>query len=167
MDKLSIYTIFHKNNGRTYIFHQMSDALLEIDNELEEALKTGDIPSIPNETLALLKDKGFIVDKDTDETCGLRYANMVNRYNSKLLRVTILPTLNCNFKCWYCYEEHKPSMLSDDDAKAVMKFIMAEAKAKNIETIQRAATNYKKMHANSNFCQCKFVSTNLFFIILQ
>ena len=72
---------------------------------------------------------------DIDETCNLRYANMVNRYNSKLLRVTILPTMNCNFKCWYCYEQHKPSMMSDEDAKAIVKFVKEEVKEKNIKEI--------------------------------
>ena len=43
--------------------------------------------------------------------------------------------MNCNFKCWYCYEQHKPSMMSDDDNKAIVKFVKTEAKAKNVKEI--------------------------------
>lgn len=135
MKKLSKYTVLHEQDCRAYVFHQMSEALLEIDEELETALKTGNIQSIPSDILSYLEEKGFIVEDNVDETCNLRYANMVNRYNSKLLRVTILPTMNCNFKCWYCYEQHKPSMMSDDDNKAIVKFVKTEAKAKNVKEI--------------------------------
>ena len=133
--KLSKYTIFHEQGNKAYIFHQTSNALLNIDCELETALKGGNLQSVPSDIIALLEKNGFIVGDDVDETCNLRYANMVNRYNSKLLRVTILPTMNCNFKCWYCYEQHKPSMMSAEDAKAIVKFVKVEAKEKNIKEI--------------------------------
>ena len=135
MKILSKYTIFHEQAGKAYIFHQTSNALLNIDDELKAALKDGNLKSVPSDVIAYLEKNGFIVADDVDETCNLRYANMVNRYNSKLLRVTILPTMNCNFKCWYCYEQHKPSMMSDEDAKAIIKFVKTEVKEKNIKEI--------------------------------
>ena len=51
MKKLSKYTVLHEQDCRAYVFHQMSEALLEIDEELETALKTGNIQSIPSDIL--------------------------------------------------------------------------------------------------------------------
>ena len=134
--KLSKYSIFHNEDGEKYIFHQISNALLKIDDELAEYLQAGkELDSLPADVLEQLESSGFIVNDDADETCAIRYANLVNRYNSKLLRVTILPTINCNFRCWYCYEEHKPSLMSEDDAQAVLAFIKHEAKEKGIDEI--------------------------------
>lgn len=134
--KLSKYSIFHNEDGEKYIYHQVSNALLKIDDELAEYLQAeNNVDALPKDVLEQLKNSGFIVNDDIDETCAIRYANLVNRYNSKLLRVTILPTINCNFRCWYCYEEHKPSLMSEDDAHAVLAFIKHEAKEKGIEVI--------------------------------
>lgn len=134
--KLSKYSVFHNEGEEKYIFHQVSNALLKIDDELAEYLQDEkNVDSLPTDVLEQLKSSGFIVNDDVDETCAIRYANLVNRYNSKLLRVTILPTINCNFRCWYCYEEHKPSLMSEDDAQAVLAFIKHEAKEKGIKEI--------------------------------
>ena len=40
------------------------------------------------------------------------------------LHLTINPTLDCNFRCWYCYEDHlSGSFMSADVVKAVKRFI--------------------------------------------
>lgn len=133
--KLSKYSIFHNENGKNYIFHQVSHALLKIDDELAEYLQTKDIDKLPKEIKGQLETSGFIVDNNVDETCAIKYANLVNRYNSKLLRITILPTINCNFRCWYCYEHHKPSLMSEENAHAILEFIKHEVTEKKIEEI--------------------------------
>ena len=43
--KLSKYTLFHKHENKIYIYHQVSNALFEIDNELVNALKAHPINS--------------------------------------------------------------------------------------------------------------------------
>ncbi len=130
--KLSKYTIFHKYNGKEYIYHQMSKALLQIDNDLENALENNNIDKIPQEIFLSLKTKGFIIDNDLDETIPIKYANILNRYNSESLRITILPTISCNFRCWYCYENHEPSSLKKEDIQKILTFIKNEAINKNI-----------------------------------
>lgn len=135
MKKLSKYTLFYENDGKTYIYHQTSEALLDIDDELAKALRGNDLSDIPEDIIKCMEDNGFVVDDNVDETCSIRYANLTNRYNSKLMRVTIMPTQNCNFRCWYCYEQHKPSLMTEDDAQAVLKFIESEAEEKHIEVI--------------------------------
>lgn len=135
MQKLSKYVIFHRENGKNYIFHQMSKALLGIDDDLFAALSEETMPVLPDDIFKYLKDNGFIVDDDVDESYKLSYANIVNRYNSKHLRLTILPTINCNFRCWYCYEQHEPSLMTDSGARSVLEFAKSEIESKHIECV--------------------------------
>ena len=36
-------------------------------------------------------------------------------------RMTVNPTLNCNFSCWYCYETHSRTMMSDEVMRRTIK----------------------------------------------
>ena len=51
MKKLSKYTVLHEQDCRAYVFHKITKKMLEIDEELETALKTGNIQSIPSAIL--------------------------------------------------------------------------------------------------------------------
>lgn len=135
MKKLSKYNIFHNQNGKIYLFNQFSKALLEIDAELYDALTELDLSRIPKDIQKILDKCGFLVDNNTDESHKLRYANLINRYNSKVLRLTILPTINCNFRCWYCYEQHEPSLMKEDNIISILKFAKTEIRAKHIKKV--------------------------------
>lgn len=133
--KLSKYTIFYKDQEKHYIFNQISNALLKIDNELYSALENKNLQILPAEICKTLENNGFIINDDIDETCGIRYGNLISRYNSKLLRITIIPTLSCNFRCWYCYEDHKASLMTKESAKSILRFIKSEIQNNNIKNV--------------------------------
>lgn len=133
--KLSKYTIFYKDQEKHYIFDQISNALLKIDNELYSALENKNLQILPAEICKTLENNGFIINDDIDETCGIRYGNLISRYNSKLLRITIIPTLSCNFRCWYCYEDHKASLMTKESAKSILRFIKSEIQNNNIKNV--------------------------------
>lgn len=133
--KINKYTYFFSHKGLYYIYHLLNDSLLSIDKELSHTLSTNQLADIPSEVLQVLKDKNYIVDDNYDEKAIINYANLLNRYQNKTLRLTIIPTLACNFKCWYCYEEHHSSSLSLDGMNAIITFIKKEAQEKNIKHI--------------------------------
>ena len=44
--------------------------------------------------------------------------------NSSIFRLTINPTLDCNFRCWYCYETHKKNTkISNKNISLIKKLI--------------------------------------------
>ena len=51
-----------------------------------------------------MKDQGIIVDENfnEDKQVFLKYMSVVD---NGVLELIILPTMNCNFKCPYCYED--------------------------------------------------------------
>ena len=85
----------------------------------------------------MLVEKGFIVDDSIDEDEILH-----NRANSIVLRdssfhLTINPTLDCNFSCWYCYEEKCKG--------AVMKEVVLSSVKK---LLAKLGIRYKHIHVS-------------------
>lgn len=71
-----------------------------------------------------LKKEQYLVDSETDEVQKVRdlVAEVDENVDSFLL--TVNPTMNCNFKCWYCYETHiKKSSLHVDMVDKIGFFI--------------------------------------------
>ncbi len=60
-----------------------------------------------------LLTKGFIVNDDVNERAIILEANERKVLDKNYLLV-IMPTLNCNFRCWYCIQNHIASKMSDD-----------------------------------------------------
>lgn len=65
---------------------------------------------------------GFIVEDSVDETDIVK-ERFNNAVNSKHHNIIILPTLNCNFHCWYCYEKHDTYVMTNETLERVKKYI--------------------------------------------
>lgn len=122
--KFSRYNIGVAHEGNFYIFNQLSGALTQVDKELYTGLldKTIDLCSINSELYTELHKSHFICDDDLIEENVILYANKTFRYSNDVARVTVLPTINCNFKCWYCYESHKESKMTQQAMTATLEF---------------------------------------------
>lgn len=71
-----------------------------------------------------LVDGGFLIENDIDEKKILQDEIREIDFNDKLAELHINPTLDCNFRCWYCYEEHqKGSEMSLEVLDAVKKYL--------------------------------------------
>lgn len=66
-----------------------------------------------------LKQMGYIVDSDFDEVAYIKFMNKTATYGNRSYSVFVNPTLECNFRCWYCYEEHNNGHMSEDTIERV------------------------------------------------
>lgn len=85
-----------------------------------EALEAGDL--IFFTTMYKL---GIIVESEKDNSTykQMLLNNRLRVFDTMSYRLTINPTLNCNFGCWYCYETHTRKRMPKDVFNAVLKFI--------------------------------------------
>lgn len=69
-----------------------------------------------------MAEEGFIVNDDSDEldTVRKQYEQMKN---SSFYHLMILPTYQCNVRCWYCTQHHRNVMLSENDVAKIKKHI--------------------------------------------
>lgn len=65
---------------------------------------------------------GFYVEDDIDEFQILNHQNQAIVENKKDYFIIINPTLACNYRCWYCYENHIPhSKISAETLERIFK----------------------------------------------
>ena len=121
--KSSKYNIYHEQDNKYFVYNLLSSSLSQIDKELFIALKTNAIESISDKSLlSEMFNAYFICEKDLIEENQIIAANNIYRYGKQIARITILPTLDCNFNCWYCYESHINSIMTNDRMEAIYCF---------------------------------------------
>jgi uncharacterized protein len=81
--------------------------------------KRSEYPTLVNKML----DGRFLVNNKEEDINLLRERNreVISNHDSYIL--TINPTMDCNFKCWYCYEKHKEGGMSKITMRRIQKFV--------------------------------------------
>lgn len=138
--KISRYTFVFSDNSRHYLYNAMSNALMEVDEELASFMrhsKVSDVYKIETLDAALvetLKKNGYITKNDEDDFLLYKSIITAQRNMKNILILTIAPTMDCCFSCNYCFEKAKhPSYMSEDVMKGISKFL---GKFENIKKIQ-------------------------------
>ncbi|MBF0298157.1 MAG: SPASM domain-containing protein [Oligoflexia bacterium] len=123
--KCSSYNKYIQKDDKLFIYNYFTGSIVEIENINHfNALKNNDLNSISEQLKANLEDQGIIIDKQFNETNELKFSNLLARYSSDTLGLTIVNTLKCNFKCPYCYESRSnPSSMSIEIQNAVIDFV--------------------------------------------
>ena len=137
------------------------------------------LDSISDSLYFHLETGGFIVNDDIDEMDSVIYRilNIINKPDN--FHLIINPTLQCNFRCWYCYEEHKVSKMSSQTILSLQELIKKLAYQKKNLTIsffggepllfykevmhpliKYAYSTYKNSEAN---CDCNATSNGYLF----
>lgn len=140
--KWSRYNYFRKNcdnefllfncstNNYMYMIKDVKDIIVENMNSVEK------IELINSKLYHFLIRGRFIVNEGFDEV-----KDAINRMKRKLnlsnsFELHINPTLDCNLKCWYCYETHqKGSVIDEYTLKSIMCFIENKVKSKELKEI--------------------------------
>ena len=105
------------------IFNALSDAFLFV-HTIDKSL-WDDPAKMEMKHPALFKklcEHGLYVEDEVDEFQILNHQNQAIIENEKDYFIIINPTLACNYKCWYCYENHIPhSKMSAETLEKVFK----------------------------------------------
>lgn len=69
-----------------------------------------------------LVKNGYLVDEECDEIQSLKY--LYARYiNNDVLKITILPTEQCNYRCKYCYESFQRGKMTKELQDAIITYV--------------------------------------------
>lgn len=94
-------------------------------------------PSRPDTAFARsLERAGFLVRGNEME--ALRHATNLACYSSRMLMLTICPTMGCNFACPYCFEEHRAGRMSQQTQDNVVTFVEDQRKLELLENIKKS-----------------------------
>ncbi|MEO0181755.1 MAG: radical SAM protein [candidate division WOR-3 bacterium] len=128
--KQSRYNFFFDGDGGAKLaFNSMTAALAEIEpdkwpiiQKLLDDPNRAPLNETEKELLEQLKYGGFLIDEDFDEIAYLKVMNRMARFSRDSLGLTICPTLNCNFRCFYCYETHPQGVMSKEVQDKLVEF---------------------------------------------
>ena len=125
--KQSNYNFVMYDESYSYWYNSLCFSFFRLSKELGKKVESllpspdvikEDIPTFYEN----LVNKGFLVQDDCDELAIIRERNEAS-VNDKNYFLIIMPTLNCNYKCWYCIQSHIPSSMSDETIDRLKKHI--------------------------------------------
>lgn len=139
--KISKYTFMFDENGQEYyVYNTLSNALMEIDKESysllfesrnTQKLSTADFDEDLWEALCI---NNIISDNDTYDY--LKYkASITNiRKQRTGMHLTLAPTMDCCFRCHYCFEKYKEKKyMTPEIMDQIIKYVTSYPELKNIK----------------------------------
>lgn len=127
---LSKYNVFKPINNTMVGVNLINKVLFAVDMEKYDILKENEhnLDKVKDEHSTLfsaMSKLGVIKDKETDDNQpkNLLLKNRLIVFADKAYKLIINPTLNCNFSCWYCYEDHTKKHMTKKYIKATIKYI--------------------------------------------
>lgn len=97
--------------------------------EFERQLKNLDqFEQIYPDDFLHLKNLGMIVESQLDEVALIKHLNKIALYDNRDYEIMINPTLECCFKCWYCFEAHPQGHMSTEIVNAIKEHIRHKIK---------------------------------------
>lgn len=132
MMKISKYSFFFDvDNAEFYIYNTLSNALIEIDEELYSSLlnyKNNNLnivlDEIDKESREILISKKVFTKNYLDDF--LYYKSILNtqRGATSFMHLTVAPTMDCCFSCHYCFEKYKTSnYMSEDVMDGIINYL--------------------------------------------
>ena len=140
MYKTSKYNYFIENGGSVIYSNGLSNqcfSVKKIEHERLQLLLNDLISFEINYNSVFLKflDWGFIINDDIDEIDIIRYRNRKATIESRDYNLVINPTLECNFNCWYCYENHPKGYMNKNTVELIKKHVDYMVEKRRIDSL--------------------------------
>lgn len=129
--KLSKFNNKVKYQDTSYIYNSFSDKFFALDptlllmfDALQSESEIAELSAIHPTFYDALQQNEFILADDHDEIEKVKQLSKKVDTQDTHFTLIINPTMNCNFKCWYCYETHeKGSKMNEGTVQHVYNFI--------------------------------------------
>jgi len=186
MYKTSKYNYFVNYQDKVLWFNGISGAMFAMNQKKSEILELllnnlASFKMMRPKLFDKLKESQMITYKKLNELDKIRYLNRKSIYNDKHAKITINPTRNCNFNCWYCVQPHEESIMSKEVINRIKSHISNLVAKKEINSLEidwfggepllgfneviYPLTKYcKKLFAENNLKLEQHITTNAFLI---
>ena len=82
-----------------------------------------------------LEKLGYIISAERNELEYLKFKHHEMVFLDKNYRIFVNPTLDCNFRCWYCYQEHPKGYMSEETMNRLKKHLKLKVENKEITSL--------------------------------
>lgn len=139
--KYSIYNSLLRTRTQTVLYNSKSDGILLMCPEVERLLLTyhnnvDEIATVHSDLYKELLNNQMIVDDNIDESDSVIKSWELHDCSKEKFSIVINPTLDCNLRCWYCYEEHnEKSIMNGEILASLQKLIISKLECEELKTI--------------------------------
>jgi uncharacterized protein len=137
--KESRFIYFVEKKGIVLCYSTMHNTIIAIPPNTYNSFK--DMPleefaiRYPNSYKGFVENR-LIIENNIDELAELRLRNKMATFYDKHFDLTVLPSMDCNLHCWYCFEDHVPdSRMSKDVQERIIKHISNKVDNKEISSL--------------------------------
>lgn len=135
--RLMRYLITAQTEDGRLFYNVVTSEMILLDHEEEVIVEQ--LPAPYNPSMDELIARHYLVPEDFDESKSVKELRALMQKLQPVKRVsgfTILPTTECNARCFYCFEsDHKHCTLTDEKTRDVIEYINAKCKGEPIEII--------------------------------
>jgi len=181
--KLSKYNFLRTYDDVNVFFNSATCALAVVDENFLRVLEdiknnSYDAEKYDSQLIADMKESGCIIEDDADELERLEFFRNLEKYSVTNFGLTIAPTLDCNFRCKYCFETHPKGTMTEQVQADLLKFAeMRLAFAKNFSVtwyggepllakniVYNLSEKFLEVCAKSNINYDAFIITNAYLL---
>lgn len=127
--RLSKYTMLIRHQKGLFIYNSLSNCLIKVDKELfdfmesvrDTSFSAKDIEN--SEIISDLRKAFFIVDTHGDDLIQYQAAIWGRRRTENIHNITIAPTMDCNYHCFYCFESNTKAYISEETMRRIAKYL--------------------------------------------
>ena len=126
MWKITKYFVSVPYGAEVIVFNTFTSSLILLEKDLyQKVFVDEEFSTIEKDVLKSLVEMSFLVDSELDESFHLETIRTRGRYfDNDTHMITIAPTLACNARCYYCYEQGvKFTMMSKETADVLIDFL--------------------------------------------
>lgn len=129
--KVSRYniTVASPESSETVLFNSLYGSITVWDNDeisnVQECLDNPNTLEFHTIKSTLIEQK-YLISDDIDEIAIIENRKKSGIKDKNRLDIIIMPTLDCNFACVYCYEYHRPSRMSNETETALKKWLLQQ-----------------------------------------
>ena len=125
--KLSKYSFVIKRGSDYVLYNCWTEKMAVLEDRLRDWLESGDVDHIQDvhpEFYDYLLREQFIVDNEVNEVEEVVRKWKEEEEREDCLSLMVNSTLDCNMRCWYCYEKHRANTdLTPETVSSLLKLI--------------------------------------------
>lgn len=125
--KISKYTFIERKEDCSVLYNCSNEKLTLIENKLADLLRdrnTDELKRLHPSFYQYLVENRYLIPSDENEEDQVIEEWKNEDHDSSHLTISINPTMDCNLRCWYCYEKHEQgSTMPKNVMESVLKLI--------------------------------------------
>ena len=126
--KISQYNIIKSDTKWAWIYNTFSSSFIKVEYPIWNTIVTNAPFEDRDLIVKTLTEQGILVEDDENELAKYKFFYNQGIFDQRRLHIDVIPTMQCNFACPYCFEEGYKNgpMMTDEVEDALIRFLTAQ-----------------------------------------